>query len=47
LKEIASAMGTPISIDTLTRNRAFGHYAPILVDIDLSMGVFDEILVKR
>ncbi|KEH19239.1 DUF4283 domain protein [Medicago truncatula] len=47
LKEIASAVGTPISIDGPTRNRAFGHYALILVDIDLSKRVYDEILVER
>ncbi|KEH17480.1 DUF4283 domain protein [Medicago truncatula] len=47
LKEIASAVGTPISIDGPTRNRAFGHYARILVDIDLSKRVYDEILVER
>jgi len=39
-------VGTPISINALTRNRAFGHYARILVDIDLSKRVFDEILVE-
>jgi len=47
LKEIASVVGTPISIDRPTRNRAFGHYARILVDIDLSKRVYDEILVER
>jgi hypothetical protein len=47
LKEIATAVGTPISIDGPTRNRAFGHYARILVDIDLSERVYDEILVER
>lgn len=47
LTEIASVVGTPISIDAPTRNRAFGLYAHILVDIDLSKKVFDEILVER
>ena len=47
LKEIASAVGTPISIDGPTRNGAFRHYARILVDIDLSKSVYDEILVVR
>ena len=46
-KEIVSALGTPISLDAPTRNWAFGHYARILVDIDLSKRVFDEILVER
>jgi hypothetical protein len=47
LKEIASAVGTPIDLDALTRNRASRHYARILVDIDLSKRAFDEIIVER
>jgi len=40
-------VGTPIEVDALTRNQAFGHYARILVDIDLSKRAYDEILVER
>nr|ABD32369.2 hypothetical protein MtrDRAFT_AC149801g27v2 [Medicago truncatula] len=47
LKEIASAVGTPIDIDGPTRNRTFGHYARILVDTDLSKKAYDEILVEH
>ena len=47
LKEVASAVGTPIDIDGPTRNRTFGHNARILVDIDLSKRAYDEILVDR
>jgi len=47
LKEIASAVGTPIDIDGPTQNRTFGHYARILVEIDLSKRAYDEILVER
>jgi hypothetical protein len=47
LKEIASAVGTPIDIDGPTRNRTFGHYARILVNIDLSKKAYDEVLYKR
>jgi len=47
LKEIASAVGTPIEIDGPTKNCTFGHYARILVDIDLSKKAYDEILVER
>ena len=47
LKEITSAVGTPIDIDSPTRNRTFGHYARILVDIDLSKKAYFEILVER
>jgi hypothetical protein len=36
LFEIASAIRTPLSLDEATKNRMFGHYARILVDIDLS-----------
>ncbi|MCH97539.1 DUF4283 domain protein, partial [Trifolium medium] len=36
LFEIASAIGTPLSLDEATKTRAFGHYARILVDMDLS-----------
>jgi len=47
LKEIASAIGTPIDIDGPTRNHFFGHYARILVDIDLLKKAYDEVLVER
>ncbi|MCI22077.1 ABC transporter B family member [Trifolium medium] len=47
LFEIASAIGTPFSLDEATKTRAFGHYARILVDMDLSRHVFYEILVER
>jgi hypothetical protein len=47
LKEIASTVGSPIDLDAPTRNRAFGHCAWILVDVDLSKRAFDEILVEQ
>jgi hypothetical protein len=47
LFEIASAIGTPLTLDESTKNRAFGHYARVLVDIDLSRRIFDEIVVER
>jgi len=47
LKEIASVVGTPIDIDGPTRNCTFGHYARILVDMDLSKRTYEEILVQR
>jgi len=34
-------------LDAPTRNRAFGYYATILVDIDLSKRAYDEILVEQ
>ncbi|PNY01030.1 putative NBS resistance protein, partial [Trifolium pratense] len=41
------AIGTPLSLDEATKTRAFGHYARILVDMDLFSHVFYEILVER
>ncbi|XP_045810490.1 uncharacterized protein LOC123904933 [Trifolium pratense] len=40
-------IGTPLLLDESTKTRAFGHYACILVDIDLSRRRFDEIVVER
>jgi hypothetical protein len=47
LFEIASAVGTPLALDESTNHRTFGHYARVLVDIDLSRRIFDEITVER
>jgi hypothetical protein len=47
LREIASAVGTPLLIDKATTKRLFGHYARILVDMDLSRKIFHEIVVER
>lgn len=46
LFEIAGGLGTPISLDDTTKNRVFGHYAQILVDVDLSGKLHDKILVE-
>jgi hypothetical protein len=40
-------VGTPLSLDASTHNRVFGHDIRILVGIDLSRCVFDEIMVER
>jgi len=47
LYEIAGAVGTSLLIDNVTRNRLYGHYARILVDMDLSKDIFYEIMVER
>ncbi|XP_045802788.1 uncharacterized protein LOC123896450 [Trifolium pratense] len=47
LFEIAGGLGTPLILDEATKNRSFGHYARILVDINLSQRLFDDILVER
>ena len=47
LFEIASGVRTPLMIDDTTKKRALGHYARVLVDIDLFKRLFDEIMVER
>jgi len=47
LREIASAVGTPLILDNATLKRLFGHYARILVDIDFSKKIFHEIIAER
>lgn len=47
LFEIASAIGTPISINEVTQKRVFGHYARVLVDFDLTAEPVKDILVER
>jgi len=47
LYEIAGAVGTPLLIDNITQNRLDGHYARILVDLDLSKKIFYEVMVER
>jgi len=47
LYEIASSIGTPLTIDEATQNRRFGLYARVLVDVDLSEKIFDSVMVER
>lgn len=47
LFEIIGSLGTPISLDENTRTRNFGHYAGILIDVDLTSKLYDEIMVER
>lgn len=48
---IASGVGTPICTDSLTGKhrleRAFGHYARVLVDMNLAQDLVHIILVER
>jgi hypothetical protein len=48
---IASSVGTPICVDAVTSKpaieRTFGHYARVLVDIDVSNDLKYEVLVER
>jgi len=47
LFEIASVIGTPNSIYRATQSRLFGHYALILLDVDLSDTLFESVIVER
>lgn len=47
LFEIAGGIGTPLSLDESTKNKVFGHYARILVDVDLCSNLPNEIMVER
>ncbi|KAE9602006.1 putative transcription factor interactor and regulator CCHC(Zn) family [Lupinus albus] len=44
---IAGGVGTPITLDEATKNRAFGHFARALVEVNLSTTVPSKILVER
>jgi hypothetical protein len=47
LFEIACGVGIPIDLDIMTRNRSFGQFARVLVDVDLSKRLHDCVLVER
>lgn len=47
LLEIANEVRTPLTLDDATKNRIFGHFVRILVDLDLSQRIFNEIMVER
>jgi hypothetical protein len=40
LYEIAGAVGTPLLIDIVKKNRLYGHYARVLMGLDLSKDIF-------
>jgi len=44
--EIAGVVGTPLLIDNVTKNRLFGHYVRVLVNLDLSKDIFYEVMVE-
>ena len=46
LFEIASGLGTPLTIDEATLSRKFGLYARVLVDVDLSSQLFDSVVME-
>jgi hypothetical protein len=47
LFEIASGLGTPLTIDESTLSRHFGLFARIPVDVDLSSKLFETVMVER
>lgn len=47
LYEIAYGIGTPLSIDESTQTRVFGIYARVLVDVDLSSRMLNNVVVER
>jgi len=47
LYEIVGAVRTPLLIDNVTKNKLFGHYARVLVDLDLSKDILYEVMVQR
>lgn len=44
---IANGIGVPIALDDATNKRIFGHFARVLIDIDLNGRFPDQILVER
>lgn len=47
LLENANGIGTPIALDETTGNRFFGHYARVLIDVNLTAHLPSEIMVER
>lgn len=47
LLEIASGLGTPITIDESTQSRRFGLFARVLIDVDMSEKMFESVIVER
>lgn len=45
--EIASGLGTPLTIDESTLNKRFGLYARVLIDVDLQEKLFESVIVER
>ncbi|XP_019460018.1 PREDICTED: uncharacterized protein LOC109359778 [Lupinus angustifolius] len=44
---IAGGVGTPISLDDATQSRSFGHFAKVMVEINLKDKLPEQILVER
>jgi len=44
--EIASGLGTPLTIDDATQNRRFGLFARVLIDVDLSEKMYESVIIE-
>jgi len=47
LLEIANRVGTLLSLDDATKNHIVGHFARILIDLDIFKRIFDEIMIEH
>lgn len=47
LFEIGIGIGVPIALDEATMKRTFGHFARILIEVDLNADLHDKIMVER
>ncbi|XP_062020889.1 uncharacterized protein LOC133737323 [Rosa rugosa] len=47
LMEIARGVGTPLQLDRATKERAFGYFARVLVDVDLASNLPSSLMVER
>lgn len=47
LFEIVGGIDSPIVLDEATKSRSFGHFARVLVDLDLTGKLLSEFLVER
>lgn len=47
LMEIARGIGTPLQLDNATRERLYGYFARVLVDVDLTGELPSSIMVER
>ncbi|KAM1514066.1 hypothetical protein ACFX11_025890 [Malus domestica] len=45
--EIARGVGTPLQLDRATKERLYGYYARVLVDVDLACDLPHSIMVER
>lgn len=43
---MAKGVGTPLQLDKVTKLRKFGHYARVLVDVDLSKLLLSTLWVE-